>query len=170
MALVNIGQYLSTLAIIWGGFLLLTRIKRAFTTSKIPHLSFVLGFLAKVVKLLAIVSTVTMLTCFLDVKDVLSTIRESISAELETFLREIIDVLFNTRSFFTVFQIVVDGVVVVSATFCSVVVFLGNLAYLCLVLIKRASRPTKLIAEQAHSVQAFSTNAYNFQRKYFIRA
>ena len=170
MALVNIGQNLLTLAIIWGGLLLLTRICRAFASSKIPYLSFALNFLRKIVKLLAIFSTGVVLVCFLDVKEILATIRESISAELEMFLREIIDVLFDTRSFLAIFQIVVDGVVVVSAIFCTVVVFLGNLAYLCLVILRCSNRPAKVFAQQTHSAQAFTTNAYNFQRKYFIRA
>ena len=170
MAVVNFGQYLSILAILWGGLLLLSRIKREFFATKIPHLSVVLEFLCKIVKWLAIFSTGALLTCFFDVKGALSIVRESIGCEIELFLRELIDVLFNTRSFFAVFQILVNGVVVLSTTFCSAALLLGNLAYLCFVILKHASRATKVFAKQTISAQAYTTNAYNFQRKYFIRA
>lgn len=170
MAVVNFGQYLSILAILWGGLLLLTRIKREFSATKIPHLSVVLDYLCKIVKWLAIFSTGALLTCFFDVKGALSIVRESIGCEIELFLRELIDVLFNTRSFFAVFQILVNGVVVLSTTFCSAALLLGNLAYLCFVILKHASRATKVFAKQTISAQAYTTNAYNFQRKYFIRA
>ncbi len=170
MAVVNFGQYLSILAILWGGFLLLSRIKRDLSATKIPHLSFVLDYLCKMVKWLAIFSTGAVMTSFFDVKGALSVVRESIGAEIEFLLRECIDILFNTRSFFAVFQILVNGIVVLSTTFCGAAVFLGNLAYLCFVLLTHASHPTKVFAQQTISAQAFSTNAYNFQRKYFIRA
>ncbi len=170
MIVANFGQYLSSLALLWCGFLLLSRITRSTKLARHSFLSFVLRTFKKLVLILAIITTSALILFVVDVKEVLSFARQAVGKDIELLLRDCIDIVFNTRSFFTVIQICINSLLVISTVICEVAMFVGHLACLCIVLLRHAQRATKVLPQKQQSAQTFTTNAYNYQRKYFIRA
>ena len=170
MIVANFGQYLSSLALLWCGFLLLSRITREANLARHSFLSFVLRSFKKLVLALAIVTTSALVVFACDVKEVLAFVRDSVGEDIELFLRDCIQLIFNTRSFFTVIQICINTLIAFSTVIFEISMFVGHLAYLCLVLLHTEQRATKVLPKKQQTAQTFTTNVYNYQRKYFIRA
>lgn len=170
MLVVNFGQYLLVLAVLWGGYLLLSLTQRGLQISSVPFLKTALAFLRKVVLYLAVLVSFAIVLLLGDLKQILAYLRESVGEQMETFLRNGIEVLFNTRSFFAVTQILIHGFIAFSTTICGTAMLVSQLVCLCVLVLRYAQRPTKQLPQKQQFAQTTTLNIYNHQRKYFIRA
>ncbi len=169
MIIANFGQHLLLLAIIWGGFALLTMLKRNYSLTT-PFLSRLLRIVKNVVLIVALLASIAVFMLLTDIKEALSFACEVVGKDIELFLRNVIEVLFNTRSFFVVIKMLIAGFVAFSTTICGTAVLVTNLVCLCTLLLRSTGKSTKTAVRQQQTVSTVTNNIFNYQRKYFIRA
>lgn len=163
-------QYLLTLAILWGGYVLLTFAKKLVQQSGFPFLNFVMQIIHKVVLVMAVLTSCALMMTSFDIRQILANVREMLSEEMETFLRNGIEFLFNTRSFFVVIKILISAFVAFSTTVCGTAMLVSQLVCICVMVLRFTQQVINKVMQQHQSAPTNTTNTYNYQRKYFIRA